>query len=122
MISVPYTIKVWRKISVTRRGDEHISAVSKHKLFNVLTVTTCTVIIHNFIRRNTWYLGTKIYGCSFEKTFIILTHCDGEAASYAFDEYGHGALVVDEEIQYAQDMDAAVSAAVKAMKQWVTVL
>lgn len=57
-----------------------------------------------------------------EKTFMILTHCDGEAASYAFDEYGHGALVVDEEIQYAQDMDAAVSATVKAMKQWVTVL
>ena len=57
-----------------------------------------------------------------EKSFMILTNCDGEAASYAFDEYGHGALVVDETIQYAQDMDAAVNTAVKTMRQWVMVL
>ncbi len=57
-----------------------------------------------------------------EKTFLILTNCDGEAASCAFDEYGHGALVVDETIQYASDPATAVMSAVKAMKQWVMVL
>lgn len=57
-----------------------------------------------------------------EKTFMILTNCDGEAASYAFDEYGHGALVVDGTIQSAQDKTAAVTAAIRGMKQWVTVL
>ena len=57
-----------------------------------------------------------------EKTFMLLTNCDGEAASYAFDEYGHGALVVDGTIQSAQDKTAAVTAAIRGMKQWVTVL
>ncbi len=57
-----------------------------------------------------------------ENVFLLLTGCDGEAASYAFDEYGHGALVVDEAIQYVPDQTAAVTAAIKAMKQWVMVL
>ena len=57
----------------------------------------------------------------FEKAFLIVTHADAEAASYAFDDYGHGALVVDDAIQYAPDPAYAAQQAVKAMKEWVTV-
>jgi hypothetical protein len=55
------------------------------------------------------------------KLFLLLTHCDADSAAYAFDDYGHGALVVDDTIQAAAD-EAAAAAAVKAMKQYVTVL
>ena len=54
----------------------------------------------------------------FDKTFLLLTHCDGENALPAFDDYGHGALVVDETIQYGADVDKAI----RAMKQWVSVV
>lgn len=57
-----------------------------------------------------------------EKLFLLLTNCDGEAASHAFDDYGHGALVVDSTIQSAQDVKETAAQAVRAMKQWVTVL
>lgn len=57
-----------------------------------------------------------------EKLFLLLTHCDADSAAYAFDDYGHGALVVDDTIQWADDAAGAAKAAVKAMKQYVTVL
>ena len=57
-----------------------------------------------------------------EKLFLILTHCDADSAAYAFDDYGHGALVVDDTIQSAADTAEAAKAAVKAMKRFVTVL
>ena len=57
-----------------------------------------------------------------EKLFLLLTHCDADSAAYAFDDYGHGALVVDDTIQFAANEEAAALAAVKAMKQYVTVL
>jgi len=57
-----------------------------------------------------------------EKLFLILTNCDADSAAYAFDDYGHGALVVDDTIRTAADAEAAVKAAVKAMKRFVTVV
>ena len=56
-----------------------------------------------------------------DKSFLLLTHCDSENAVHAFDDYGHGALVVDDTLQYAADA-AAVDDAVKAMKHWVSVM
>jgi orotidine-5'-phosphate decarboxylase len=57
-----------------------------------------------------------------DKTFLLLTHCDGENAEAAFDDYGHGALVVDDSIQYADDIPAALEAAMADLKKWVTVV
>ena len=57
-----------------------------------------------------------------EKLFLVLTGCDAESAEHAFDDYGHGALVVDDTIRGAGDVKEAAMAAVKAMKQYVTVL
>ncbi len=57
-----------------------------------------------------------------EKLFLILTNCDAESAESAFDDYGHGALVVDDTVRVAGDVEAAAQKAVKAMKQYVTVL
>ena len=57
-----------------------------------------------------------------EKALLLLTNCGGEAASYGFDDYGHGAVVVDDTIQYAADPADAAEQAVKEMKQWITVL
>lgn len=57
-----------------------------------------------------------------EHTFFLLLDCDAQAAAYAFDDYGHGALVTDQTIQYAQDMGAAAEKAVAEMKKWVTVV
>ena len=57
-----------------------------------------------------------------EKLFLILTHCDADNAACAFDDYGHGALVVDDTVAAAGDAAEAAAAAVKAMKKVVTVL
>ena len=57
-----------------------------------------------------------------EKLFLVLTGCDAESAEHAFDDYGHGALVVDDTVGAAGDVKAAAEQAVKAMKQYVTVL
>ena len=56
------------------------------------------------------------------KLFLLLTNCTPEDAEYAFDDYGHGALVVNDAIAAADDPAEAARAAVKAMKQIVTVL
>ena len=50
--------------------------------------------------------------------FLLLPGCDGQNAIPAFDDLGHGAMVVDYTLQYGGDVDAAV----KEMKAWVTVL
>ena len=50
--------------------------------------------------------------------FLLLPHCDGQNALPAFDELGHGAMVVDYDLQYGGDVDAAVA----KLKAWVTVL
>ena len=50
--------------------------------------------------------------------FLLLPCCDGQNAAPAFDDLGHGAMVVDYDLQYGGDVDAAV----QEMKAWVTVL
>lgn len=57
-----------------------------------------------------------------EDTFFLLLDCDEQAASYAFDDYGHGALVADSALQYAEDVTAAITEAVAEGKKWVTVV
>ena len=56
------------------------------------------------------------------KSFLLLPECGGENAVPAFDEYGHGAMTVDFDLQFAPDAAAAVDSAVREMKQWVTVV
>ena len=46
------------------------------------------------------------------------TCCDGQNALPAFDDLGHGAMVVDYDLQYSGDVDAAI----QEMKAWVNVL
>lgn len=50
--------------------------------------------------------------------FMLLPGCDGQNAAPAFDDLGHGAMVVDYSLQYGGDVDAAV----QEMKAWVNVL
>ena len=50
--------------------------------------------------------------------FMLLPGCDGQNAAPAFDDLGHGAMVVDYMLQYGGDVDAAV----QEMKAWVNVL
>ena len=50
--------------------------------------------------------------------FLLLPYCDGQNAAPAFDDLGHGAMVVDYDLQYGGDMEAAI----QEMKAWVTVL
>ena len=57
-----------------------------------------------------------------ESAFLLLLDTDAQAASYAFDDYGHGALVTDGTIQYAADPADAAAQAVSEMKKWVTVV
>lgn len=57
-----------------------------------------------------------------EKAFLIVTGADCESAAYAFDDYGRGALAVDDAIQKASDPGEAARQSVKSMKQWITVL
>jgi hypothetical protein len=57
-----------------------------------------------------------------DKTFLLLRRCSAQTASCAFDDYGHGALVTDETIQYADDVPAVLTEAVAEMKKWVTVV
>ena len=54
--------------------------------------------------------------------FLLLDGCSGEAASYAFDDFGRGAMVIDDALQYAEDVPAAMDDAVREMKHWVTVV
>jgi orotidine-5'-phosphate decarboxylase len=57
-----------------------------------------------------------------DKTFLLLTHCTPQAAEGAFDDYGHGAALVDGTIQYSADLSDAVEKAVDEMKEWGTVV
>lgn len=50
--------------------------------------------------------------------FLLLPGCDGQNALSAFDDLGHGAMVVDYGLQYGGDVEAAIT----GMKAWVTVL
>lgn len=54
------------------------------------------------------------------RAFLLLLGCDGENALPAFDDYGRGALLGDDTLQYT-DADA-IRAAVRQLKQLVTVL
>ncbi len=56
-----------------------------------------------------------------DKTFLLLKNCDGENGIYAFDDYGHGGMIVDDAIQYADDPMGAMDEAVKDLKQWIIV-
>ncbi len=57
-----------------------------------------------------------------DKSFLLLTHCTPQAAESAFNDYGHGAALVNGAIQYAADMPAALEEAVGELKAWVTVV
>ena len=57
-----------------------------------------------------------------EKSFLLLTGCDGENALPAFDDYGHGALLADSDLQYAEKPAEAIDEAIRRMKQLVPVL
>lgn len=57
-----------------------------------------------------------------DKTFLLLTHCTPRAAESAFDDYGHGAALVDPSIQYAADYSAAIEKSIADVKEWVTVV
>ena len=50
--------------------------------------------------------------------FLMLKHCDGENATPAFDDYGHGAMVVDYTLRKAEDVDKAK----KSLKEWVSIV
>ena len=50
--------------------------------------------------------------------FMLLKNCDGENAAPAFDQYGHGAMVVDYSLRSAEDVEAAI----KSMKEWVRIV
>lgn len=53
-----------------------------------------------------------------ENVFLLLPDCDGENALCAFDDYGHGAMTADFDLQYSGDVEAAI----KTMKGWISVL
>ena len=53
-----------------------------------------------------------------DKAFLLLPNCDGANAAPAFDDYGHGAMVVDFSVQYGGKVDEAID----AMKEWVSVV
>ena len=57
-----------------------------------------------------------------DELIALLDGCGGEAASYAFDDFGRGAMVIDDSLQYAEDVPAAMDDAVREMKHWVTVV
>ena len=57
-----------------------------------------------------------------DKTFLLLTHCTPQAAESAFDDYGHGAALVDSAIQYATDLSDAVEKTINELKEWVAVV
>lgn len=50
--------------------------------------------------------------------FMLLPYCDGQNALPAFDDLGHGAMVVDYQLADGGDVDAAI----REMKVWVNVL
>lgn len=50
--------------------------------------------------------------------FLLLKHCDGENAAPAFDDYGHGAAVVDCTLTSPESVEAAV----KELKGWVSIV
>ncbi len=51
-------------------------------------------------------------------TFMVLKHCDGENAAPAFDDYGHGAMVVDYTLRTPEDVEKAK----KSLKEWVSIV
>lgn len=55
-------------------------------------------------------------------SFLLLPYCDGENAMPAFNDYGHGAMVVNFDLQYAENPGEAADAAIREMKTWVSVL
>jgi orotidine-5'-phosphate decarboxylase len=56
------------------------------------------------------------------KTFFLLTDTTPRTAAYAFDDFGHGALVVNDAIEHADDPAAAAREAVAEMKKTVIVV
>ena len=69
---------------------------------------------------NGYSLDVKELRARAPRAFLLLLGCDGENALPAFDDYGRGALLGDDTLQYA-DADA-IQAAVRQLKQLVTVL
>ena len=50
--------------------------------------------------------------------FLLLDGCGGEAASYAFDDFGRGAIVIDDALPYAEEVPAAKDDANREKKHW----
>ena len=57
-----------------------------------------------------------------ESTFLLLLGCDAENALPAFDDYGHGALAVEGDLQYAPDFSAALEGTIRDWKRQIPVL
>lgn len=55
-------------------------------------------------------------------TFLLLSDCDGDNAYPAFDEYGHGAMVADGTLQYAENIAEAIDRAVADMKKIIQIV
>lgn len=96
-----------------RSGDRKLSAAAAEQMVRhgagILMENSYSLDIRDMRRR----LG---------KAFFLLIDCDADAASYAFDDYGHGALVANSELQYAPDTAAALAEAVAVWKKQVSVV
>lgn len=67
-------------------------------------------------------LDIKELRAKLKDTLLVLSDCDGDNAFPAFDDYGHGALVLDGQMQYASDFAAAMEQAILDMKKTIQVL
>lgn len=54
--------------------------------------------------------------------FVAVTNASHDQIAPAFDDFGHGGLIVDDHIQFAANAAEAIDQAIEVMKQWVTVL
>ena len=97
------------EMQTLRAGDRPLFAAAAEQMARrgagLVIATGLSLDIQEIRRRN-------------DKAFLLLPDCDGANAECAFDSYGHGAMVVDYALAYADAPDEAV----KEMKKWVNVL
>ena len=101
-------------------GDRRLSLVWVVDSLNLSTGVGHLVLGAALMAETDYVLDVKELRSRAPKAFLLLLGCDGENALPAFDDYGRGALIADTALQYA-DADA-VQAAVRQLKQLVTVL
>lgn len=101
------------ELQALRAGDRKLAAAAAEQM----------------ARRGAGLLLERSYGLDIrdirrraDKAFFLLTDTAPADATYAFDDYGHGALCADGQIQYAADHTAALDEALAAWKTWVSVV